>query len=300
MRLSLDSIEVLDAIDRQGSFAAAAEVLHRVPSAVTYAVQKLEEDLDVQIFDRRGHRALLTEAGRELLGEGRRLLSAAGEIESRVKRVASGYEVELRIAIDGLIPIDRFLPVLDEFYRVQCGTRIRLTNEIYGGMWDALVSDRADLVIGAPGEGPPGGGFSTRPLGLVEFIFLVAPVHPLAKQSGPLKNEEIVKYRAVSVADTSRHLPPRTSGLLSGQDVLTVPTMQAKIEAQRAGLGIGYLPRHLARAEIEAGTLVPRTPEEPKSSIPIYLAWRTGHRGQSLSWFLERFEDPVLRDSLLA
>jgi len=229
MRLSLDSIEVLDAIDRQGSFAAAAEVLHRVPSAVTYAVQKLEEDLDVQIFDRRGHRALLTEAGRELLGEGRRLLSAAGEIESRVKRVASGYEVELRIAIDGLIPIDRFLPVLDEFYRVQCGTRIRLTNEIYGGMWDALVSDRADLVIGAPGEGPPGGGFSTRPLGLVEFIFLVAPVHPLAKQSGPLKNEEIVKYRAVSVADTSRHLPPRTSGLLSGQDVLTVPWRERRL-----------------------------------------------------------------------
>ena len=76
MRLSLDALLVLDAIDRKGSFAAAAVELHRVPSAITYTVQKLEEDLDVLLFDRRGHRAKLTAAGRELLDEGRHLLRA--------------------------------------------------------------------------------------------------------------------------------------------------------------------------------------------------------------------------------
>jgi DNA-binding transcriptional LysR family regulator len=91
MRLSLDALLVLDAIERKGSFAAAADELHRVPSAITYTVQKLEEDLDVQLFDRRGHRAKLTPAGRELLSEGRHLLRAAGDIESRVKRVATGW-----------------------------------------------------------------------------------------------------------------------------------------------------------------------------------------------------------------
>ena len=154
MRLSLDSLEVLDAIERHGSFAAAAEVLHRVPSAITYAVQKLEEDLGVAIFDRSGHRAQLTEAGSELLREGRRLLAAAGELEARVKRVATGYEVELRIAVDDLVPMERLFPLLDEFYRSTCGTRLKLLTEVYGGAWDALVSGRADLVIGAPSDGP--------------------------------------------------------------------------------------------------------------------------------------------------
>jgi hypothetical protein len=56
-KLSLDALLVLDAIARKGSFAAAAEELHRVPSAITYTVQKLEQDLDVQLFDRSGHRA---------------------------------------------------------------------------------------------------------------------------------------------------------------------------------------------------------------------------------------------------
>ena len=150
MRLSLDSLAVLDAIERHGSFAAAAEALHRVPSAVTYAVQKLEEDLDVAIFDRSGHRAALTEAGRELLREGRHLLHAAQELEGRVKRVATGFEVELRVAVDDLIPMERLFPLLNEFYRTNCGTRLKLLTEVYGGAWDALVTGRADLVIGAP------------------------------------------------------------------------------------------------------------------------------------------------------
>src|ERR1700709_2065518 len=104
-KLSLDALLVLDAIARKGSFAAAAEELFRVPSAITYTVQKLEQDLGVALFDRSGHRAELTEAGKELLREGRQLLRAAGELESRVKRVSTGCESGLRIAISDLFPI---------------------------------------------------------------------------------------------------------------------------------------------------------------------------------------------------
>src|SRR6184192_4441586 len=103
MNLTLEAIRILDTIDRKGSFAAAAIELDRVPSALTYSVRKLEEDLDVLLFDRRGHRAKLTTAGLELLTEGRHLLSAADELERRIKRTATGWEVELRIVVDSVI-----------------------------------------------------------------------------------------------------------------------------------------------------------------------------------------------------
>jgi DNA-binding transcriptional LysR family regulator len=54
MRLSLEALQVLDAIDRKGSFAAAAHELHRVPSAITYSVRQLEDGLGIEIFDRAG------------------------------------------------------------------------------------------------------------------------------------------------------------------------------------------------------------------------------------------------------
>src|SRR5688572_33390864 len=92
MRLSLDSLQVIDAIDRKGSFAGAATELHRVPSAITYSIRQLEEGLGVELFDRRGHRAVLTDAGRELLRQGRRLLGAAADLGGRGPRVGRGRE----------------------------------------------------------------------------------------------------------------------------------------------------------------------------------------------------------------
>jgi DNA-binding transcriptional LysR family regulator len=299
IRLSLDALTVIDAIDRNGSFAAAADELHRVPSAITYSVQKLEDDLGVQLFDRSGHRALLTEAGRELLREGRRLLQAAGELEARVKRVATGYEVELRIALGDLIPTERLFPLLREFYREASGTRVRILAEVYGGLWDALATGRADLAIGAPAESPAGGGYMTQPLGFVTWVFMVAPNHPLAAAAEPLRPEDIQKYRSVAAADSSRNLAPRTSGLLSGQDMLALPSMLDKIAAQRAGLGVGFVPESFARAEATAGTLVPRQVLEPKPDGQIFVAWRTDCRGKALEWFLRRLEDREIIAGLL-
>ena len=252
MKLTLDALQVMDAIERQGSFAAAAAELHRVPSALTYSVQKLEQDLDVLLFDRSGHRARLTPAGQELMQEGRDLLRAAGELECRVKRVATGWETELRIALDIMIPAVQLFPLVAGFYAEQSGTRIRLAHEVLAGTWDALVSGRAELALGVSGEAPAGGGYAIRMLGYKDFVFAVAPTHPLAKLPGPLKHEQILAHRAVAIGDSSRSLPARSFGLLTGQDVLTVPDLESKVAAQVAGLGCGYLPAHAAAPLIKA------------------------------------------------
>jgi len=299
LKMTLEALQVIDAIDRKGSYAAAAEELHRVPSALSYSVQKLEQDLDVLVFDRRGHRAQLTEAGRELLEEGRHLLRAAGELECRVKRVATGWETELRIAVDTVIAVPRLFPLVEAFYAEGSGTRLRITNEVLGGNWDALAGNRADLVIGASGDAPPGGGYTTKLLGWRDHVYAVAPMHPLASQKGPLKREQILAHRAVAVGDSSRSLAPRSVGLLTGQDVLTVPDMAAKVAAQIAGLGAGYLPAGVAVPLAKAGKLVIRETQEAATAGNLYYAWRTADRGKALRWFVKRMEDEKLRGEML-
>ena len=299
MRISLDALLVLDSIARNGSFAAAGEELHRVPSAITYTIQKLEQDLEVKLFDRSGHRARLTDAGEALLRDGRHLLRAATELENRVKHVATGWETELRIAVDDLVPTERLFPLLKDFYRDASGTRIRLAMEVLGGCWDALLSGRADLVIGAPGDAPPEGLLAVEPMGSFEFVFVVSPDHPLAGLSDPLSAQDILRHRAVSAADTSRSLPPRSSGLLDGQDALTVPTMRAKVSAQIAGLGAGYLPLLWAAPHIAAGRLVKKEVEGSKSKTNVYLAWHPRQAGKALKWFIERLRDKAVQQYVL-
>jgi DNA-binding transcriptional LysR family regulator len=300
MRLSLDAIAVLDAIDRKGSFAAAAHELHRVPSAITYSVKQLEEALGVELFDRQGHRAVLTPAGKELLIEGRGLLLAAADLECRVQQVAKGWESELRIAVDTVVRIEKLYRLLEDFYAEATGTRLRLSSEVLAGTWDALASGRADLAIGASGDPPAGRSYATQLLGRAEMVFAAAPFHPLCDAPQPLDDAAIRRHRAVSVADSSRLLPPRTVGMISGQDTLTVPSMEAKAGAQVAGLGVGFLPRGIAERESAAGRLRILEVAGRRPAGDLFAAWRPGQEGRALEWFTKRLQDPLVAAELLS
>lgn len=300
MKLSLDALQVLDAIDRKGSFAAAADELHRVPSAITYSVRQLEDGLGIGLFDRRGNRAVLTDAGRELLGEGRRLLRAAADLECRVQQVARGWESELRIALDTIIPSERLFKLVGDFYTEKSGTRIRILQEVLGGTWDALASGRADLAIGATGAPPAGRTYAVRLLARGDMRFVAAPSHPIAREAQPLTDATVQRFRAVSVADSSRLLPARTMGLLSGQDTLTVPTMEAKVAAHVAGLGVGFVPGWIARREAAAGRLrILGVAAEPPA-MDIFFACRGDQEGKALRWFIERLADTSVAQALLS
>lgn len=288
MRLTLDALETLDAIAEHGSFAKAAAALHRVPSAVTYTVRKLESDLGVALFDRSGRRPAFTPAGRALLERGRELLRQAEAIENQVKRAADGWETQLTLAVDELLPLDLLFPLIAEFDALHCGTRIRLTSEILAGAWDAVAHRRADLAVAAPGDTPQGYRLSTRKLGRMAFVFACAPAHAAAKLPEPIVAERLREHRVVVVADSSRRLAPRSSGVLHGQETLVVPSLAAKLAAQVAGLGVGHLPEHLARAEVDAGRLVVRQVENPPEPVALSLAWQSDAQGRALRWFRER------------
>lgn len=282
MKLSLEAIQMVDAIAQRGSFAAAAVALHRVPSAISHAVARLEESLGVALFVRDGRKVHLTTAGEALLLEGRELLACATRLQERVQRVATGWEAELTVAVDGMIPIACLFPFVQQLQAEACATKLRLSTEVLGGCWDALVTERADLVVGAPGDLPVGVGLSTHLLGFIDMVFCLAPSHPLAQCTGVIPTAQLRQHQVIAVADTSRLLPVRTSGWLHGQAVLTLPDIASKREAQLAGLGIGWLPRHLITQDLAEGRLLAPAIEHPLPPTPMYLAWRSQQAGKAL------------------
>lgn len=291
LKISLDALEILDAIDRRGSFSAAGKELFRVPSTISYTVAKLEQDLGVQLFERSGPKIALTPAGQELLREGRYLLRAAGNLEGRVRRVASGWETQIVLGLDLIFSPQALQEDIRDFFDVAEQTRLKLVTDALSGTWEALLDRRIDLLIGGPSEGPSGGGYMSEALGELKMVFVVAPSHPLSRLDRVLNNADLQVHRAVAVADTARRLPARTIGLSFGQDVLTVPDMHTKLAYQLAGLGFGYLPEAYARAPIKAGKLVEKEVEEPRTPETLYLAWRTGEEGKALAWWRDRIRN---------
>jgi DNA-binding transcriptional LysR family regulator len=293
LKLTLEAIEIVDAIARHGSFAAAAERLSKVPSTISYAVSKLEEQLGIALFVRNGPRVSLTPAGDEMLKEGRWLLAAAADLESRMRQIATGFEAELRLVHDSIIPTSAFAEDIRAFGDLRCGTRLRLGAETMSGTWEALRDGRADVVVAA-GDGPAGGGFKAIPVGSLEFIFCVAPSHPLAQLKRALTRDDLLQHTAIVVGDSARLLADRTVGLLLGQNRITVPSMAAKIAYQVAGIGHGFLPRASIGGELANGTLVELQSEETRPEETFWLAWRLDRAGEALKWWRARLDRPLL------
>ncbi len=293
---------MLQAIDAAGSFAAAARAMGMVPSALTYRVRQIEDALDVLLYDRSSRQAQLTQAGAELLREGGRLLIEIDAVANRVKRVATGWEPQLTIAVDTIISKATVMELCESFFSLSPPTRIRLRDETLSGTLEALTSGQADLALGVTRDAATHSGIQVQPLGEVEFVYAIAPHHPLANAAEPLSDETIQQHRAVAVADSIQRGTGMTFGLLGGQDVFTVASMHAKLDAQLRGLGGGYLPRCMADSYIETGRLVLKKTERPYRMVPISYAWRGASatvQGRALQWWLTQLESTTTRAALL-
>ncbi|CAG1020291.1 partial HTH-type transcriptional regulator YhaJ, partial [Patescibacteria group bacterium] len=213
--ITLDALEVLDAIDRKGSFAAAANELFRVPSAISYSIQKLEQDLDVVLFRKEGRKAVLTPAGKVLLEQGREILQATERLAMTTKKTHSGWEAVFNIAIDSILEFDFIYPLIQQFYEILPDIEINIYHEVLGGAHEAILSNRADLVIGVAEEPNLNRGIRYQKIRDIDWLFVVPPWHELIKAELPLSQDLIAQYRFIVVRDSSKQLAPQSHRIFS-------------------------------------------------------------------------------------
>ncbi|MBD0787205.1 LysR family transcriptional regulator [Vibrio sp. Y2-5] len=282
--ITLEALHILDAIDRRGSFASAANELNRAPSSLSYQIQKLEQDLDIMIFDRSGHKANFTEAGKLLLERGRAILSATEKLVNDATLLANGWELDITVAFDGIIPVACFFPMVEELGNVS-KTRIRLQEEILAGCWESLATDRSDLLVCPKVDTLPQ-DVKAETLGTMSMVWVAATHHYVHKRSGEFNEEARQKYRVIAIADTARDQPAMSVNILQKQPRLTVTNFNAKCQALVEGLGIGSLPKHVAEPLIKEGKLKIINGTQ-QWDMELIMAWRRNKIGEAKSWCIQ-------------
>ena len=180
------SLEVVDAVARNGSFSGAAQELHRVPSAISYTVRQLEEWLAVPLFERRHRDVELTPAGAWFLKEGRSVIKKMQITREQCQQIANGWRGHLSIAVDNIVKPERTRQMIVDFYRHFSDVELRVSQEVFNGVWDALADGRAEMAIGATQAIPVGGRYAFRDMGMLSWKCVVASDHPLAAMTGRL------------------------------------------------------------------------------------------------------------------
>ncbi|HEX7036312.1 MAG TPA: LysR family transcriptional regulator [Pseudomonadales bacterium] len=249
-RISLEQWRALVAVVEAGSYARAAEVLHKSQSAVTYAVQKIEAQLGVKAFELEGRKAVLTDTGAMLYRRARALIGEAADLERAARRSSAGWEPEIWIAVEVLFPTWLLLDCLARFGALSPDTRIEVLESVVAGAADALLSGQADLAI-TP-QVPP--GFLGEPLMRMSLVAVASPDHPLHALGRPLTERDLRAHRHLVVRDTGSARDRRT-GTVDVNQRWTVTGMATSIEAAVAGYGFAWLPEERIRPQLERGEL---------------------------------------------
>lgn len=268
LRITLDQWRALVAIVDHGSYAGAAEALHKSQSSVTYAVQKLESLLGVQAFSIEGRKSVLTPTGHLLYRRARVLLDEATGLETAARTVSAGWEAEIGIAVEVIFPNRLLLRCLDQFGRESPHTRIELVESVLAGTTEALVERRVELAIS--GRIPP--GLVGDALVQLRAVLVAHPAHPLHQLGRPLTARDLRAYRQLVVRETDAKRATPSS--LDTTQRWTVSNMSTSLLAATMGFGFGWFPVENIVDELAGGALKALPLREGKERfVQLYLVY---------------------------
>ncbi len=252
-RVSLEQWSALVAVVEAGGYAQAAERLYKSQSSVTYAVQRLESQLDVRIFQIEGRKAKLTDIGKVLYQRAKALVEEAETLEHASKHLAAGWEPEIRIAVDVVFPTWLLLRAFERFAAEHPLIRLQLFETVLGGTEEALRERRVDFAI--TGRLPP--GMAGDPLTLERFIAAAHPDHPLHQLDRPLTHQDLRKHRQLVIRDDASKNVLETIIWMGAEQRWTVSNKATSIAAACMGLGFAWFPERTILTELANGQLKP-------------------------------------------
>jgi DNA-binding transcriptional LysR family regulator len=250
--MTLDQLQVLQAIVKSGSFRAASQELHRAQSAVSYAVGSLETELGFKLFSRDQYRPQLTPQGRAFLKKADDLILQYGELSETAEFLKRGHEPIIRLAVSVLFPLPSLVSALKEFTAKYPQTEIKILQDVLDAD-EMLLSGEADLALGHVFNDQS--LLVTEDLMTISMLSVCSAKHPLAKFKGKAPESELIKYPQI-ITSSSRKNSTRSGGILNPDNVISVQNYATKKALLLGGLGWGNMPEHTIAAEIKSKELV--------------------------------------------
>ena len=286
--LTLDQLRVLVAIADTGSFSAAGRRLRRVQSAISQSVATLEDVQGVTLFDRSGHRPRLTEVGRVLVDQARRVLATARQFETVAAGTRAGLEPELTLAIDPLVPTGPLIASLRALGDTFADLPVTFSTEGLGGSLRRLRAQSAALAICVLLPVVPD-DVAAFPLMRVPLQAVVSRDHPLAGLGRPAGRADLAPHVQLVLADPVDAGGP-TYGV-TGDRLWRFVDLGRRLDFLLAGFGWCRMPLHLVEGPLADGRLVKVALAEdatPPEGLTIHAAHlRDREPGRAGRWLLD-------------
>lgn len=260
--LTAAELRILDAVERGGSFSAAASILGLTQSAVSHSVRMTERKIGTVLFDRGRHGARPTPAGERAILHGRGVLRLMDVLRADARAAAGGsLDTRLRIAAFRSAAAQLLPPALTRLTarHPQLSYDVSIVRDVGGGTATEVVEGRADLaIVNLPHRLPASAGLVGGEL-LDEPYVLIHPARCPDPRSLPLIDwTENCSTETQQWFRTQDWLPPATINVADDTVLLSMVAH---------GLGMAVVPRTTAADRVAEVALEDLGPAAPRRTI---------------------------------
>ena len=247
-RITLDMWRVFVAIATDGSSQKAAKSLHKSQSAVSHALKKMETELGNPLFELSGRHLVLTTLGKILLPKAQRLLGEAEGLEGLGKNYQAGFQDEIAISSDLLIPAALLHEAIERFQVVYPEVSLRIFEPSLSGTSQLL--EEGIIALGISSIMPP--GCIIDPFLDIHKTCVCAADHPLAS-AGEISQSDLKQHTHIVIRDSGQQ--NINSGWLGSTRRITVSQINTALSLVKSGAGYAWLPDSLTKINQTANGL---------------------------------------------
>jgi DNA-binding transcriptional LysR family regulator len=243
--VELRQLEYFVTVAEECHFTRAARRLHVAQSGLSASIRSLERELGASLFLRNTRQVTLTAAGRALLGEARRALSAAGAARDAVASVQGLLRGSLGIGSLQCLHVVDLPTVLARFVGAHPGLDVRLRQGGSGELTEMVRAGRLDVAfVSRPRRHPD--DVVVDVLASEPLVLACAPEHPLATRSEvrlpELRGERFVDFHPDwATRDLADEV--LTAAGVQRRVALEVTDVHSLLDLVAIGLGVALVPR---------------------------------------------------------
>lgn len=294
--MTLNELRYIVAVARERHFGRAAESCHISQPTLSVAVRKLEEQLDVVLFERGPGEVTVTPAGRRIVEQARRVLDEASVIPQLAAQSKDELTGVLRLgAIYTIGPY--LLPhLIPRLHRRAPNMPLQIEENYTATLSERLKDGELDvLILSLPFAQP---GVATQAVYEEPFMVLMPTGHPLERASAIdasilAQQELLLLGPGHCFRDQVLQFCPECNRLSVGSDHLQRALQGSSLETIRlmvaTGTGVTVLPYTSVSGYAQVGDLLSIRPfAEPAPTRTVALAWRKSFPRQQVIALLDR------------
>lgn len=252
---SIEQYRMFVAVADSNSLRAAAKKLYKSQPTVTTAIKKMEDELNIILFNRQEYRLRLSEQGKAIYRVAQNILVSHDEVKDLAHHLNQGEEPVLKVAVEASFDLISIIPELKKLQENYSSTQVVLQQEYVSGAFESILKEQADLAF-TPIDTMlfPVGEVERKHLYTGQFINVASDQllsrHPNLTHVGELLNEYLVVIK-----DTGTITTDKFTGVQQGQRIWFVNNFETKSLLIQSGLGWGSLPKSLVTPLLDNGHL---------------------------------------------